>query len=483
MDVFDIERKLRGEPTPEYYEETDDDDDEEDENEGPTDLPTPPGSVKGKPKPKSQKRKRDTGDKDGKQQIKKLRIRLKAPAFEPCILCPNDYKFEEILPTDSGLKAHRSCGLYTPETWISNEHGIDKVCGIHRIDKARLELKCNFCRNKKGAVFQCSQLKCTRAYHATCAIAAAVQIDIGEVPVYDDDGTEYKDTAIDFRCKVHRSKRFKNMDSFALEEDEWIRSRAIKLTAGELVQIQYAQGDIFGGVVIENRKSEQTLLVEVLPKGYVGLSRCLIACTDSSTVTKSKLSTSGYLCSIQSTPICLPHLPTPNRCRNIFWRNPVIAPKMYLARRLRSVRNSLIQWESTCGQNFTLAVRFGIQLRPKLTWPKLNSCGFTWGRHRQKRKLSSLEISPGVRTTPWPISWKASDPLHPPTFRRHLFSGKPFLPATHPESTFMPQMLPAYLGNINSDRHRNQILRSKNVRIMANMRSMIQNPTSINPRR
>ncbi|KAL8938299.1 MAG: hypothetical protein Q9211_003277 [Gyalolechia sp. 1 TL-2023] len=267
VDVYDIERKLRGEPTPEYYEETDDDDDDDDEDEGPTDLPTPPGSDKGKPKSKSNKRKRDAGDKDGKKKVKKLRIRLKAPAFEPCILCPNDYRFEELLPTDNGLKAHRSCGLYTPETWISEENGLEKICGINRIDRARLELKCNFCRSKKGAVFQCSQLKCTRAYHATCAIPAAVQVDIGEVPVYGDDGTEYKDTAIDFRCKIHRSKRFKNMDSFALEQDEWIRSHAVKLNIGDVVQVQYYQGDMFGGVVVENRKSEQTLLVEVLPKG------------------------------------------------------------------------------------------------------------------------------------------------------------------------------------------------------------------------
>ncbi|KAL9012560.1 MAG: hypothetical protein Q9173_002683 [Seirophora scorigena] len=268
VDVYDIERKLRGDPTPEYYEETDDDDEEdEDEDEGPTDLPTPPGSDKGKPKTKSRKRKRDAGDKDGKTKVKKLRIRLKAPAFEPCILCPNDYHFESLLPTDNGLKAHRSCGLYTPETWISDESGSDRICGINRIDKARLELKCNFCRSKKGAVFQCSQLKCTRAYHATCAIPAAVQVDIGEVPVYGDDGTEYKDTAIDFRCKIHRSKRFKNMDSFALEQDEWIRSHAVRMAAGDVVQVQYAQGDMFGGVVVENRKSEQTLLVEVLPKG------------------------------------------------------------------------------------------------------------------------------------------------------------------------------------------------------------------------
>ncbi|KAI4203884.1 MAG: hypothetical protein LQ350_001506 [Teloschistes chrysophthalmus] len=267
VDVYDIERKLRGEPTPEYYEETDDDDDEEDEDEGPTDLPTPPNSVKGKPKARGQKRKRDAGDKDGKHKVKKLRIRLKAPAFEPCILCPNDYKFEELLPTDNGFKAHRSCGLYTPETWVSDEGGVEMVCGINRIDKARLELKCNFCRSKKGAVFQCSQLKCTRAYHATCAVPAAVQVDMGEIPVYGDDGTEYKDNAIDFRCKVHRSKRFKNMDSYALEEDKWIHSQAPKLNAGDTVQVQYYQGDMFGGVVIENRKSEQSLLIEVLPKG------------------------------------------------------------------------------------------------------------------------------------------------------------------------------------------------------------------------
>ncbi|KAL8712814.1 MAG: hypothetical protein Q9220_003022 [cf. Caloplaca sp. 1 TL-2023] len=268
VDVFDIERKLRGEPTPEYYEETDDDDDEEDDDdEGPTDLPTPPGSDKGKPKIRSYKRKRHANDKDGKQKVKKLRIRLKVPAFEPCILCPNDYKFEDLLPTDNGQKAHRSCGLYTPETWISDDDGSETICGINRIDKARLELKCNFCRSKKGAVFQCSQLKCTRAYHATCAIPAAVQVDAGEIPIYGDDGTEYKDTAIDFRCKIHRSKRFKNMDSYALEEDEWIRSHAAKLASGDVVQIQYYQGDVFGGVVIENRRSEQTLLVEVLPKG------------------------------------------------------------------------------------------------------------------------------------------------------------------------------------------------------------------------
>lgn len=267
IDVHDIERRLRGEPTPEYYEETEEEDDEDDEDdEGPTDLPTPPGSDKGKPK-RSYKRKKDTNSKDGKKMVKKLRIKVKAPAYEPCTLCPNDSKYEVLLPTDNGKQAHRRCALYTPETYISETNGSEKVCDVAQIDKARLEMKCNHCRSKTGAVFQCSQKKCVRAYHATCAAEAGVQVDIGLVPVYAEDGTEYTDTGIDFRCRYHRVRRNKNVSSEGLEESSFICKQALKLPVGEMVQMQFLHKDIFAGVVVENRKSEQTVVVEVLPKG------------------------------------------------------------------------------------------------------------------------------------------------------------------------------------------------------------------------
>ena len=265
VDVREIERKLRGEPTPEYYEETDDDEDEDDEDE--TGLPTPPGSVKGKPK-RSHKRKRGANEKDGKPKIKKLKIRIKAPSYEPCTLCPNDNEFEELLPTDNGLRAHRRCGLYTPETYVSEEaDGTSMVRDVIMIDKARLDLKCNYCRSKKGSVFQCSSKKCTKAYHATCAMPAGIQIDIAPTSVYGEDGTEYVDTGYDFRCRIHRSKRSKNADSWTLEYNDFIFSKAKKLSRGEAVQAQFYQSDIIAGNVIENRKSEQAVLLEILPKG------------------------------------------------------------------------------------------------------------------------------------------------------------------------------------------------------------------------
>ena len=267
VDVREIERKLRGEPTPEYEEETDDEDDEDDLDD-PSTLPTPPGSVKGKPK-RNYKKKKGANEKDAKPKIKKLRIKIKAPLYEPCILCPSDNKYEKLLPTDDGRQAHRRCALYTPETYISEENGQEKICDISYIDKARLELKCNYCKNKKGSVFQCSQKKCTRAYHATCAAQAGVLVDIGLVPVFGEDGTEYTDTGIDFRCRIHRGRRGKHVDGNVLEETPLIRKNATKFPVGEVAQFQYLQGDIFAGVVLENRKGEQNFLIEVLPKGEI----------------------------------------------------------------------------------------------------------------------------------------------------------------------------------------------------------------------
>ncbi|EME48296.1 hypothetical protein DOTSEDRAFT_51495 [Dothistroma septosporum NZE10] len=262
VDVGEIERKLRGEPTPEYYEETDDEDDLSGDEE--THLPTPPASVKGKPATK--KRKRETKKEEPKKK-KKIRIKIRVSGREPCCMCPNDNPWEELLPTDTGKKAHRSCAAYTPETFIVSEDGKDKVCGVSNIDKARLELKCNFCRSKRGACFQCCSKKCTRAFHATCAVAAGVLVDGGLVPTFAEDGTEYYEEGFDFRCKYHRPKQAKNCTVDDLESNGMIIKMAKDLRANDTVQAQMIGGEAFGGLVIENRPAEMTVLVAILPDG------------------------------------------------------------------------------------------------------------------------------------------------------------------------------------------------------------------------
>lgn len=265
VNVYEIERKLRGEET--EYEETEDDDEEDDDDEQ-SGMPTPPSTSGVKFKETGRKRKRGPGDKGGKVKVKKIKLRLKTKEEPPCCLCPNDTPSAELLPTDDGRKAHRLCAHYLPETYIETIDNQETVVNVSEIHKDRLELKCLYCRSKWGACFQCSQKKCARAYHATCAAAAGVFVEEEEVPVFGEDGTEYKEQAFEFSCRFHRTKRDKKLDGEHLEKDTRIRTAASKLQSGETCQLQYFKGDVFAGVVVENRVDEQTLLLDVLPNGY-----------------------------------------------------------------------------------------------------------------------------------------------------------------------------------------------------------------------
>ncbi|KEY69691.1 hypothetical protein S7711_03177 [Stachybotrys chartarum IBT 7711] len=268
INVYEIERKLRGEET--EYEETDeeeDDDDDDDDDEIQSGLPTPPTGHGVKFKERGRKRKRGPNDKSTKIKVKKIKLRVKSRVEPPCCLCPNDIPGMELLPTDDGRKVHRLCALYLPETYIDLVDGGEHVSNLAGVHKDRLDLKCLFCRSKRGACFQCSQKKCARAYHPTCAAAAGVFVEEEEVPVFGEDGQEYKEQAFEFSCRFHRSRRDKKLDGDALEDDKRIQAAAQALKQGDICQVQYHRGDIFAGMVVENRTDERTLLLDILPHG------------------------------------------------------------------------------------------------------------------------------------------------------------------------------------------------------------------------
>ncbi|KAI0397147.1 hypothetical protein F5Y17DRAFT_12407 [Xylariaceae sp. FL0594] len=274
IDVYEIERKLRGEET-DYEETEEDEEDEEDEEEdddgeeeAEVELPTPRSSRTIKLAVPGRKRKRVAAEKaDKKKKAKKICLRLKSQAEPPCCLCPHDVQALEMLPTEDGRRAHRLCALYGAETWIDNVDGKEVVANVANISKARLDLKCLFCRSKKGACFQCGHKKCARSYHATCAAAAGVLVEEAEVPIFAEDGTEYKDQVFEFSCRFHRTKRDRKLDGEALDDCQKTRQAASALKKGDICQLQYYRGDIFAGIVVENRSSEQTLLVDVIPTG------------------------------------------------------------------------------------------------------------------------------------------------------------------------------------------------------------------------
>ncbi|KAI5860340.1 hypothetical protein GGS23DRAFT_606883 [Durotheca rogersii] len=262
VDVYEIERKLRGEET-DFEESVDEEDDEDDPDMG---VMTPPSSHGVRFKQPGRKRKHPAVDKK-ERKAKKIRLHVKSHAEPPCCLCPHDIPGQGVLPTTDGRAAHRICALYGPDTWIETVEGREVVANVEDVSKPRLEQKCLYCRSKRGACFQCSQKRCARSYHATCAAAAGVFVEEADVPIFGEDGTEYKERAFEFSCRFHRTKRDKKLDGPALEECQKIRQAAAALGKGDICQLQYYRGEIFAGVIAENRADEQTFLLDIMPNG------------------------------------------------------------------------------------------------------------------------------------------------------------------------------------------------------------------------
>ncbi|KAI1615270.1 jumonji domain-containing protein 2 [Exophiala viscosa] len=271
IDVDWFIRRMNGEPTPEYEEvEVTDDEDELDE---PTDLPTPPSSDRGKVKV-PQKRKRAPKDLGANKRAKKLiRIR-KVSKNQPCCLCPNDFSWEELLPTTHGQRAHRTCAMYLPETYIAIQDGKEMVYNVENISKARMELKCYECRQKKGSCFQCSSAKCAKSYHATCAMQAGVQVDKGEIAVWHE-GVEYRDIGFDWRCRLHRTVKRTRITSElsacnhanSCWQNAEFRQFLLNLKEGDLIQFQATNSDDIeaGLVVAPFDEGQDAVLVKVVP--------------------------------------------------------------------------------------------------------------------------------------------------------------------------------------------------------------------------
>lgn len=89
----------------------------------------------------------------------------------------------------------------------------------------------------------------------------------GAVTVVADDGNQYSVPSVDLKCKYHRQKKPSWMTSSeSPDNDRKLIETARHLVIGNLLQFQVDK-EISGAVVLENRPTERTLLVKVLPRG------------------------------------------------------------------------------------------------------------------------------------------------------------------------------------------------------------------------
>ncbi|GAA5870797.1 hypothetical protein JCM1840_006807 [Sporobolomyces johnsonii] len=84
-----------------------------------------------------------------------------------CVLCPNSYgAFKQ---TTTGHWGHLLCGIWIPETGVSNTVYMEPIDGVETIPKSRWKLVCYLCKKRVGACIQCANRNCYTAYHVTCA--------------------------------------------------------------------------------------------------------------------------------------------------------------------------------------------------------------------------------------------------------------------------------------------------------------------------
>jgi len=384
VDVYEIERKLRGEET--EYEETDDDEEEdEDDEDQDTGLPSPPSSHTLRAKGPGRKRKRAAGDKEPRAKTKKIRLRLKSHVEPPCCLCPSDIPGAEIMPTDDGRKAHRMCALYLPETYIETVDGQEIIANAAAIDKARLDLKCLYCRSKKGACFQCSQKKCPRSYHATCAAAAGVFVEEEEVPVFGEDGTEYKEQAFSSAAAFIAPREIGSST-----ETPW---RTMPRSAR---RPRLSRRTISA--------SCSTIVARYLPASWwrTAPTRRPFFLTSFQTVIGLKSNGSGCCCPTRQTFVFPRRRRMPSRCRhagkrrrrstpNGPWMNP------------RAKTTSLAP--ALCGPNSMQETRARTLSRPGSTSPRTTKSGTTSARHRQRPRRNTPRTLQDPGTTPRATSW------------------------------------------------------------------------------
>lgn len=237
IDVDQLIRHMKGE----YTEDEESESIAEDE-EPAVQLPTPPYAPSETRVRKKRKRKMAATSTPEKEAGSKKPRKLSGE----CVLCPDLYN-NDFIQDQSGKKIHRLCALYIPETSIVN----GEVFGVEDIPKARRDLRCIECGSGRGACFQCSYPTCSRAYHATCADSAGVLVTC-------------EDGELRFRCRFHRPKR-PAMEK--LEFDRFTLNWASTLLPGDVAQCQVGDGEIFAGVVEENRFGEESVLIRALPSG------------------------------------------------------------------------------------------------------------------------------------------------------------------------------------------------------------------------
>ena len=190
-----------------------------------------------------------------------------------CIFCPHEGgAFKQ---TNSAQWSHLFCAIWIPEVTIGNPSLMEPITDVEKVPPSRWKLLCYICNQAMGAGIQCSDGRCYRAFHLTCARQGGLFLRMktggGQNTLLDqsqlrafchqhspndwkaDHGTEKSYESTVKRCKDH----FKGQ--------VWADSRASALAINDGPMPSSEKGPL--KVTLTNKKGQKPKTIWKLPSG------------------------------------------------------------------------------------------------------------------------------------------------------------------------------------------------------------------------
>ncbi|CAN6457361.1 unnamed protein product [Victoria cruziana] len=94
-----------------------------------------------------------------------------------CCLCPADRG--ALKPTTDGRWAHILCALLVPEVFFRDSVGREGI-DCSNVPRRRWEGDCYICNTNRGSVIECSEPRCSSAFHSSCGLENDLHLEYKE---------------------------------------------------------------------------------------------------------------------------------------------------------------------------------------------------------------------------------------------------------------------------------------------------------------
>ena len=190
-----------------------------------------------------------------------------------CIFCPHEGgAFKQ---TNNSKWAHLFCAIWIPEVQIGNPSLMEPITDVEKVPHSRWKLNCYICEQGMGACIQCSDGRCYRAFHLTCARQAGLALRMktggGQNTLMEQSSLRaycHQHADSNWRADHNTERAYEVTKKYCKEHfrgQQWADSRASALAINDARETTADKGH--AKITLFNRKGQKQKTIWRLPSG------------------------------------------------------------------------------------------------------------------------------------------------------------------------------------------------------------------------